>query len=74
MRLRIAALWQAAQDPEGRRVLHLVQFASSLLFVILYVWSTYSTPAPFSLRALMDLMLCGVFAVEYAIRYAVSSR
>ena len=72
LKLELGLLWQRFNDSSGRRLLRLLQLASSLLFVILYVWSTYSTPAPFSIRANIDLVLCGVFAVEYLVRYVVS--
>ncbi|KAK9808990.1 hypothetical protein WJX72_007481 [[Myrmecia] bisecta] len=55
--------------PELRQALQLGQFAASLMFVVLYVWSTYSTPAPFSARYNLDLFLCFVFAVDYAFRF-----
>ncbi|BDA48910.1 probable potassium channel subfamily T member 2 at N-terminal half [Coccomyxa sp. Obi] len=56
--------------PEVRAVLQFGQFIASLLFVILYVWSTYSTPAPFSIRYNLDLMLCVLFATEFLFRLA----
>ena len=42
-----------------------------LCAVVLYVWSTYSTPAPFSIRYNLDLMLCVLFATEFLFRLAV---
>ena len=69
----IRVLWQSAQVPEVKRALQILQAVSSLLFVVLYVWSTYSTPTPNSLRANVDLTLCAVFAIEYIARFAVRS-
>ncbi|EIE18822.1 hypothetical protein COCSUDRAFT_59753 [Coccomyxa subellipsoidea C-169] len=40
------------------------------MFMVLYVWSTYSTPAPFSIRYNLDLMLCALFATEFIFRLA----
>jgi hypothetical protein len=54
-------------------VLQFGQFTASLLFVVLYVWSTYSTPAPFSVRYNMDLALCALFATEFLWRLFVST-
>ena len=72
---RLALVWQYLQEaPEAKRALQVLQALSSLLFVVLYVWSTYSSPAPHSLRANADLALCTVFAVEWMARFAVSSR
>ncbi|RMZ57560.1 hypothetical protein APUTEX25_001760, partial [Auxenochlorella protothecoides] len=51
--------------------LQYLQVAASLLFVVLYVWSTYSPPVPHSLRARMDILLCAIFAVEYLHRLLV---
>ena len=59
--------------PEVKRTLQVSQFAASLLFVVLYVWSTYSSPQPFSWRANLDLFLCVVFAIDYLMRFTVSA-
>lgn len=53
------------------RALQYVQVAASLLFVVLYVWSTYSPPVPHSARANLDLILCAIFAGEYLHRLLV---
>jgi len=47
------------------------QFAASLLFVVLYVWATYSQPKPFSLRFNLDIFLCVIFALDYLLRFLV---
>lgn len=62
---RIAAL------PEVKTALQIGQFAASLLFVVLYVWATYKAPAPLSWRFNLDLFLCGVFAIDYLLRFLV---
>jgi hypothetical protein len=47
------------------------QTLASLLFVVLYVWSTYDAPAPGSPRALADAALCVAFATDYVVRFVV---
>ena len=44
---------------------NMLQFAASVTFVSLYVWSTYSQPAKGSLRASLDFWLCIIFAGEF---------
>lgn len=51
--------------------LQYLQVAASLLFVVLYVWSTYSAPVQHSPRAMLDLLLCVIFAGEYLHRLLV---
>lgn len=55
----------AAESPAALLVAQSVQFAASLLFVGLYVWGTYSTPARGSVRYYLELALCVVFGAEY---------
>ncbi len=62
---------QLAGQPEIRRFLQAVQFSASLIFVVLYIWSTYSSPAPWSWRYNLDLFLCAVFAVDWVSRVMV---
>lgn len=47
------------------------QFASTLLFVVLYIWSTYSPPPLWSIRYNLDLFLCVMFAIDYISRLLV---
>ena len=54
----------------GRAAARGVSVGSSLLFVALYVWSTYSPPPPGSARAAADAALCVIFAADYVIRLA----
>ena len=63
-----SAMWQL---PEVRALLQAFQVVASMLFVVLYVWSTYSTPAPGSLRYNADMLLCAVFAAEFIARFVV---
>ena len=62
---------QLAGQPEIRRLLQAVQFSASLIFVVLYIWSTYSSPAPWSWRYNLDLFLCAIFAVDWVSRVMV---
>ena len=43
------AIRWVARLPEIRALFRFLQILSSLLFVVLYVWGTYSTPKPFFL-------------------------
>lgn len=73
LRDRIATLFRSvAERPQAKTVLQAAQFASTVLFVVLYIWSTYSTPALWSTRYNLDLMLCCMFAVDYLSRFLVS--
>ena len=73
LRDRIAALFRSIADqPEAKTAVQAAQFASTLLFVVLYIWSTYSPPALWSVRYNLDLMLCCMFAVDYISRFLVS--
>jgi hypothetical protein len=54
-----------ASDPRA-------QLVASVVFIALYVASTYSPPAPWSWRALLDLALSALFAYEAAKRVAAS--
>ena len=62
---------QLAGQPEIRRLLQAVQFSASLIFVVLYIRSTYSSPAPWSWRYNLDLFLCAIFAVDWVSRVMV---
>ena len=74
LRDRIATLFRSVADkPEAKTLLQAAQFASTVLFVVLYIWSTYSTPALWSLRYNLDLILCCMFAVDYLSRFLVRS-
>jgi voltage-gated potassium channel Kch len=59
---------------ELRALNNLFQFSSSLCFVGLYIWSTYSTPVKGSLRASIEFWLCVVFGAEYLHRLFVKHR
>ena len=63
-----SAMWQL---PEVRALTQAFQVVASMLFVVLYVWSTYSTPAPGSLRYNVDMLLCAIFAAEFIARFVV---
>ena len=65
---------QRLRSAEVRSALQLLQFASSVVFVCLYVASTYSAPAPFSLRYNIDILLCLLFALDYIARVVVRLR
>ncbi|KAL3142086.1 hypothetical protein ABBQ32_004709 [Trebouxia sp. C0010 RCD-2024] len=57
-----------ADQPEAKTLIQAAQFASTLLFVVLYIWSTYSPPPLWSLRYNLDLFLCIMFAIDYISR------
>jgi hypothetical protein len=68
-------LWQLkafTDRPDVRLVVQGGQLVASLLFIVLYVWSTYSPALPGSARHQLDLLLCLVFACDYVFRVAVS--
>ena len=69
-RLARAIRW-VARLPEIRAIMRFMQILSSLLFVVLYVWGTYSTPKPFSWRFNLDIALCALFATEWLWRLLV---
>lgn len=74
LRERIATLFRsAAEQPQAKTLLQAAQFASTVLFVVLYIWSTYSTPALWSVRYNLDLLLCCMFAIDWLSRFAVST-
>ena len=60
----------ALDSPSARAVAHYAQFAASIGFVVLYVWSTYSAPLPGTARHAAESLLCAVFALEYLHRLA----
>ena len=68
-----ASVRETAQLPFVRALMQLGQVVASLAFVVLYVWSTYSTPVPGSLRHSADILLCGVFAAEFVARLLVGT-
>ena len=69
---RISDLWERfAALPEVKTALQIGQLAASLLFVVLYVWSTYKAPPPLSWRFNLDLLLCATFALDYLLRFLV---
>jgi len=50
------------------------QVVGSVVFTILYIWSTYDQPTAGSWRYLLDAGLCSLFAVDYCVSLAVSMR
>jgi hypothetical protein len=69
-------LWQFktfTDKPDVRLVVQSAQLLASLLFIVLYVWSTYTPALPGSPRHQLDLLLCLVFACDYVFRIAVST-
>lgn len=70
LRDRIGTVFRfLADQPEAKTIMQATQFASTLLFVVLYIWSTYSPPPPWSIRYNLDLFLCLMFAVDYVSRF-----
>ncbi|KAF8071241.1 Kcnt2 [Scenedesmus sp. PABB004] len=63
----------ALEEPEARLVLEGCQLLACLLFVLLYVWSTYSPVVPGEPRWWLDMGLCLVFAADWAQRLVTSS-
>ena len=59
--------------PRTRMGGQILQFVLAIVFVVLYVLGTYAPPAPDSLRARADLLLCALFAAEYVHRMLVSA-
>ncbi|GMH45490.1 hypothetical protein BSKO_13447 [Bryopsis sp. KO-2023] len=53
-------------------VLAFCQLSASVLFVVLYVWGTYSAPAPGGWRYWLENGLCLFFALDYAARLVQS--
>ena len=51
-----------------RLVGSVAQLLASVAFIVLYIWSTYETPAPGSWRHVLDVGLALVFALEYVTR------
>lgn len=69
---RVATVFRfLADQPEAKTLIQAAQFASTLLFVVLYIWSTYSPPPLWSIRYNLDLFLCIVFAIDYVSRFLV---
>ena len=60
-----------ADQNEAKTFVQAAQFASTLLFVVLYIWSTYSPPPLWSTRYNLDLFLCLMFAIDYISRFVV---
>ena len=72
LRDRIATVFRfLADQPEAKTLIQAAQFASTLLFVVLYIWSTYSPPPLWSIRYNLDLFLCVMFAIDYFSRFLV---
>ena len=72
LRDRIVTVFHYLLDqPEAKTIMQAAQFGSTLLFVVLYIWSTYSPPPLWSLRYNLDLFLCAMFAVDYISRFLV---
>ena len=72
LRDRIATVFRfLADQPEAKTLIQAAQFASTLLFVVLYIWSTYSPPPLWSIRYNLDLFLCVMFAIDYLSRFLV---
>ena len=72
LRDRIVTVFRfLADQPEAKTVIQAAQFASTLLFVVLYIWSTYSPPPLWSIRYNLDLFLCIMFAIDYFSRLVV---
>lgn len=71
---RWAALRTRLLRLDGHVVLEACQIGASLLFILLYIWSTYSTAAVGSWRYCLDLGLSCFFAADYCSRFAVSAR
>ncbi|KAL4448241.1 hypothetical protein ABPG75_005460 [Micractinium tetrahymenae] len=61
--LAVLSAW--TDHPAVRLAAQFLQFVLAIVFVALYIYATYSPPAPDSVRAQVDLALCGVFALEY---------
>lgn len=62
----------ALESSTARLAMSCCQFAASVLFVGLYIYSTYSQPARGSPRYCMELGLCVLFACEYFYRLLVT--
>ncbi|KIZ04242.1 Potassium channel subfamily T member 2, partial [Monoraphidium neglectum] len=58
---------------EARAVLEAAQLGASVLFILLYVWSTYVPEAPGSWRYWLDLGLCAFFFADYVYRITAGS-
>ena len=72
LRDRIRSMFRFfAEQPEAKTLMQAAQFASTLLFVVLYIWSTYSPPPLWSIRYNLDLFLCLMFAIDYVSRFLV---
>ena len=72
LRDRVVTVFHYLLDqPEAKTIVQAAQFGSTLLFVVLYIWSTYSPPPLWSLRYNLDLFLCAMFAVDYISRFLV---
>ncbi|WIA12208.1 hypothetical protein OEZ85_012277 [Tetradesmus obliquus] len=63
----------ALAEPESKLLLEGVQLGACLLFILLYIWSTYSPVVPGGGRWWCDLLLCMVFAADYTHRIMVTS-
>jgi hypothetical protein len=61
------------ESNEARTAIELSQLVASLLFILLYVWSTYVPEEPGGWRSWLDLALCCVFAADYLYRITVGA-
>lgn len=53
-------------------ITYVAQLVASILFVVLYVWGTYSAPVAGSWRYGLDAVLSAFFAIDYITRLMVS--
>ena len=51
----------------------LLQLTISVLYVVLYIWSTYDDPTHGSARWVMDRMCCCFFAFDYVMQVSFQS-
>lgn len=72
LRWELGAAARRLAGGQLRNVLEASQLAASVLFILLYVWSTYVPEAPGSWRYWLDLVLCCVFFADYVYRITAS--
>jgi hypothetical protein len=70
-RRALSAALRRLTGGEARAVLEAAQLGASVLFILLYVWSTYVPEAPGSWRYWLDLGLCAFFFADYVYRITV---
>ncbi len=75
--MRVARWWHELQKAfkrtDARLVLEGAQLAASLLFIGLYVHSTYHPMLPGTPLYWLDVVLCCIFAADYVHRLMVSA-